>query len=349
LEALNVDTSLWNAPRGYFNTALRGIPPQASIEAATRTLDRWSRGELEWVPWLDELDKVRSEFATLIGVSPAQVGIGHTTAALVNVIAANLEPGSRVLVPEYEHNSNTIPFVAQGYRGISVDTAPLSAIATRVSSNHALVALALVQSLDGTIVDLASVSQACRRAGALLCVDVTQAAGWLPFDAALADVIVCSSYKWLMGPNGPAFIVLREELVDSFRQLQPNWFACEDPHAAPYGIAFPAARSARKFDVVPGLISASALLPSLALINRLGVSNIHRHNTQLAAALCRRLDVAYNGSAIVILHVPGAPERLNARGIRATVRGERIRVAIHAYNTAADVDLLADALRRPSH
>ncbi|MBV8144493.1 MAG: aminotransferase class V-fold PLP-dependent enzyme [Gammaproteobacteria bacterium] len=340
-----MDSSLWNAPRGYLNTALRGIPPKASIEAAKRTLDLWSRGELEWVAWLDELENVRREFAALLGVSPAQVGIGHTTAALVNVVAANLKSGSRVLVPEFEHNSNTIPFVAQRYRGISVDTAPLQDIARRVSGDYAAVALSLVQSFDGSIVDLAAVSQACRRAGALLCVDVTQAAGWLPFDAALADVIVCSSYKWLMGPNGPAFIVLRADLVDSFRQLQPNWFACEEPHAAPYGIDFPAARSARKFDVVPGLISASALLPSLALINELGVSNIHRHNTQLAATLCRRLNVEHNGSAILMLDAPGASARLKARGIRVSIRGERIRVAIHVYNTAEDLEALADAIR----
>lgn len=342
-----MDTSLWNAPRGYFNTALRGIPPHASVEAARRTLDLWSRGDLDWVAWLDELEEVRREFSTLVGVSPAQVGVGHTTAALVNVVAANLRAGSRVLVPEHEHNSNTIPFVAQGHRGVTVDTAPLREIAQRVSGDYAAVALSLVQSRDGTIVDLASVSQACRHAGALLSVDVTQAAGWLPFDAALADVVVCSSYKWLMGPNGPAFIVLRKDLVDSFRQLQPNWFACEEPHAAPYGIHFPAARSARKFDVVPGLISASALRPSLALINRLGVSNIHRHNTQLGAALCQRLNVEHHGSAIVILNVPGAPEKLKARGIRATVRGERIRVAIHAHNTTEDIDLLVDALQAP--
>ncbi len=96
--------------------------------------------------------------------------------------------------------------------------------------------------------------------------------------------------------------------------------------------------------MVPGLISASALLPSLALINQVGVSNIHRHNTQLAATLCRRLNLEHNGSAIVMLNVPGAAEKLKARGIRATVRGERIRVAIHMYNTAEDVDALVDAI-----
>jgi len=339
-----MDTSLWNASRGYFNTALRGIPPRSSIEASQRTLDLWSRGELDWVPWLDALDEVRREFATLIGVSPAQVGVGHTTAALVSVVAANLKSGSRVLVPEFEHNSNTIPFIAQEYRGITVDTAPLRDLPGHISADYAAVALSLVQSLDGSIADLAAVSQACRRSEALLCLDVTQAAGWLPFDARLADVIVCSSYKWLMGPNGPAFIVLRPDLVDSFRQLQPNWFACEEPYAAPYGIAFPAARSARKFDVVPGLISAAALLPSLVLINKIGVSNIHRHNTELAAALCGRLNVPYSGSAIVMLEMPGALEKLKRYGIRASIRGDRVRVAIHIYNTAEDVDALLDVI-----
>ncbi len=334
----------WNVRRGYFNTALRGIPPIAAVEAAQRTIELWSRGDLDWVEWLDDVERIRGAFATLIGVPAAQIGVGHTTAALVNVVAANLKSGSRVLVPESEHNSNTIAFVAQQHRGVLVDTAPWSELVNRVSDDHAVVALSLVQSIDGSVADLRAVSQACRRAGALLCLDVTQAAGWLPFDASLADIVVCSSYKWLMGPNGPAFICLRSDLVDSFRQLQANWFACTEPHAAPYGVHFSAASSARKFDVVPGLISASGLLPSLALINELGVSTIHRHNTALAGKLCARLSVPYNGSAIVLLDAPGAKQKLQARGIRATIRGDRVRVAIHIYNDMEDIDALAAAL-----
>ena len=334
----------WNVQRGYLNTALRGIPPRASVEAAQRTVELWSRGDLDWVEWLDDVKRVRSEFATLIGIPPARIGVGHTTAALVNVVAANLKSGSRVLVPEREHNSNTIPFVAQQYRGIVVDTAPWSELVSRISPDHALVALSLVQSIDGSIADLPTISQACRRVGALLCLDVTQAAGWLPFDASLADIIVCSSYKWLMGPNGPAFICLRSDLAESFRQLQPNWFACTEPHAAPYGVDFSPATSARKFDVVPGLISASALLPSLALINKLGVSVIHRHNIALAETLCARLSVPYHGSSIVILEVPGAKQKLEARGIRASVRGDRARIAIHIYNDSEDIEALVAAM-----
>ena len=82
----------WNVQRGYFNTALRGIPPRASVEAAQQTLELWSRGELDWIKWLDDVERVRSAFAALIGIPPAQIGVGHTTAGLVNVVASNLKP-----------------------------------------------------------------------------------------------------------------------------------------------------------------------------------------------------------------------------------------------------------------
>jgi selenocysteine lyase/cysteine desulfurase len=339
-----MNSHLWNVPAGYFNTALRGIPPLASVEAAKRTIDLWGRGELDWKTWLDEIDGIRAAFGALIGVAPARIGVGHTTAALVNVVAANVQSNARVLVPEGEHNSNTIPFAAHRHRGIAVDTAPLGELAAAIRPHHAVVALSLVQSFDGAIADLPAISAECRRHGALLCVDLTQAAGWLPFDPHLADIFVCSSYKWLMGPNGPAFIVVRENLIESFRQLQPNWFACVDRNAAPYGVDFPPSATASKFDVVPGLISSSALLPSLSLINQLGVRHIHRHNTELAAALCARLNIAHNGSAIVVLHVPDAARKLQSRGIRATVRGDRIRLAIHIYNGRDEIEQLADVL-----
>jgi selenocysteine lyase/cysteine desulfurase len=337
-------SELWQAPAGYFNTALRGIPPRTSVEAAHRTIDLWGRGELDWRTWLDEVDAIRGEFATLIGVDQARVGVGHTTAALVNVVAANVKSNARVLVPEGEHNSNTIPFAAHRHRGITVDTAPLRELAAAIRPHHEVVALSLVQSFDGAIADLPTIFAECRRHGALLCLDVTQAAGWLPFDPDLADIVVCSSYKWLMGPNGPAFIVLRGSLVKSFRQLQPTWFACVDRNAAPYGIDFPPAITAAKFDVVPGLVSASALLPSLKLINRLGVPSIHRHNTELAAAFCDRLGIPYSGSAIVVFNVPDALRKLEASGVRATVRGDRVRLAIHIYNTQDDIERLTDGL-----
>jgi selenocysteine lyase/cysteine desulfurase len=80
------------------------------------------------------------------------------------------------------------------------------------------------------------------------------------------------------------------------------------------------------------------------LINQLGVASIHRHNTELAAAFCARLGISYNGSAIVVFNVPDASRKLEARGVRATVRGDRVRLAVHIYNTRDDIEHLADGL-----
>ena len=49
-------------------------------------------------------------------------------------------------------------------------------------------------------------------------------------------------------------------------------------------------------------------------------------------------------SAIVSVDVPGAEERLQAAGVRAAVRGGRLRASFHLYTTEADVDLALNAL-----
>jgi hypothetical protein len=39
-------------------------------------------------------------------------------------------------------------------------------------------------------------------------------------------------------------------------------------------------------------------------------------------ALCARLDITHNGSAIVVFTIPDAARKLQVRGIHATARGD---------------------------
>lgn len=339
-----LETKEFAPATGYLNTALRGLPPASSTAAARTAIEDWFAGRLDWNAWLDEGRLVREALATLIGVDAACVGIGHTTSALVGVVATNIPDGATVLVPENEHNANVIPFLGQAHRGVKVQTAPLEELAQRLTSEHAAVAFSLVQSIDGRIADLAAIRTAADATGSLVCVDATQAAGWLPFDAHSCDFLFASSYKWLLGPSGPAFIVVRPDLVPKIRPLQPNWFSCEDPSAAPYGVDFRWAENARRFDVVPGLISYCALLPSLELLNRIGVQHVHDHDVRLAARVRRALGLQETRSAIVSLQRPNAAELLQRAGVRATARGDRVRMTFHLYNSDADVDLVLTAL-----
>jgi selenocysteine lyase/cysteine desulfurase len=49
-------------------------------------------------------------------------------------------------------------------------------------------------------------------------------------------------------------------------------------------------------------------------------------------------------SAITVVDVPGADERLRRAGVRTAVRAGRVRASFHIYTTDADVDLALNAL-----
>lgn len=335
---------LWDVAPGYLNTALRGVPPRASVRAARLLLDGWANGTLDWQQWLDAIDGVRSAWAELMGVAAAQVGIGHTAASLMAAVARALPPGARVVTLAQEHNSCTIPFRHAG-DGLVVESVAPEALHDRlVRGSYAALSISLVQSLDGAIMDLAELRPLVDRAGALLCVDATQAAGWLAFDASVADVLTCASYKWLMGPNGPAFAWARPALLHRLRPATPNWFAAEEPHAAPYGADFELAADGRKLDVVPGLLSLAALKPSLDLLLRIGVPRVQAHDRALAAHVRAGLGLPETGSAILSARHPAAAAALRQAGLVFTGRGDRIRLAFHLHNRLPDAERVLEAL-----
>jgi selenocysteine lyase/cysteine desulfurase len=49
-------------------------------------------------------------------------------------------------------------------------------------------------------------------------------------------------------------------------------------------------------------------------------------------------------SAIVSADIPGAEQAFASAGIRAAVRGGRLRVSFHVYSTSADVNIALNAL-----
>ena len=56
------------------------------------------------------------------------------------------------------------------------------------------------------------------------------------------------------------------------------------------------------------------------------------------------LGLEQGDSAIVMSDAPGAAEKLERAGIRAAVRGGRLRTSWHVHNTSDDVDRTLDAL-----
>src|SRR6185369_14490938 len=170
----------WQPRRGYLNTASIGVPPPAAVEAVNAVTAAWANGKLTFGGWFTETQLTRASIAALLAVPEEWVSLGNSSAPLLGSVAASLPDGARVLAPENEHNSNLIPYVNQAHRGVTVELVPLAELAARVTRSTTLVSCSAVQSLTGEVADLPAIRAATAASGSLLCLDGSQACGWLP-------------------------------------------------------------------------------------------------------------------------------------------------------------------------
>jgi selenocysteine lyase/cysteine desulfurase len=335
---------LWNPEPGWLNTASYGLPPRPAWDALQAALADWQRGRTSWEPWDESTRRARAAFARMTGVTPGDIAIGATVSGVLAPVAAMLPAGARVVVPEIEFTSNLFPWLVHADRGITVDTVPLEKLADAIGAGTTLVAFSLVQSSTGEIAPVDDILAAARGHGALVCVDATQACGWLPVRAASFDVLACAAYKWLMAPRGAAFCYLAPELRERMRPLQAGWYAGQDVHESYYGPPLRLAGSARRFDTSPAWFSFVGAAPAIELLNEIGIETVQAHNVGLARRFLAGLGLPPPQSAIVSVTRPGAAERLAAAGVRAAVRAGLTRLSFHLYTTGADVDRALEAM-----
>jgi len=336
--------SLWDAQPGWLNTASYGLPPRPAWDAMQAALADWRSGRTSWEGWDTPTGQARESFARLIGVPAEDVAVGAQVSQLLAPVAAAVPDGATVLVPDNDFTSLIFPFAVHADRGVTVEAVPSAAVADSIHEGTDVVAFSLVQSATGEVARYADIVAAARAVGALVVVDATQAVGWLPFDAALADVVVNGAYKWLMSPRGTGFAYLAPSVQDRMRPMMAGWYAGQDPYGSYYGLPLRLAKDARRYDLSPAWFSWVGTAPALELVERIGVDAIYAHNVALANRFLTGLGQPQSNSAIVTVDVPGAQEKLESAGVRAAVRAGRVRASFHVYSTERDVDLALDAL-----
>ena len=147
-----------------------------------------------------------------------------------------------------------------------------------------------------------------------------------------------------MSPRGTAFMAVGDDWLERIVPHSAGWYAGEDVHQSYFGPPLRLASDARRLDTSPAWFSWVGTQPALELLNRIGVDAVHAHDVALANRFRAGLGMEPSDSAIVSADLPGAAERLERAGIVAALRGGRLRVSWHVYNTDADVDAALDAL-----
>lgn len=329
----------FDVPPGYLNTASVGIPAATTARAVAAAVERWASGADDPPVYDLPVRQARQGFADLVGVPVERVASGASVSQLVSAVAAGVPNGTRVLVAEGEFTSVSFPFAAQAGRGVTVTAAPLGELAERAPA-YDLVAVAVAQSADGSLVDL----DGLRASGTRVLLDVSQSLGWLPTRLDWADWVVGAGYKWLLAVRGGSWMAVRPEAADWTLPVAANWYAGDNPWTTVYDLPIRLAPDARAYDLAPvwlAQVGAAVALPWLA---GLDLAAVRDHSVGLADRLLDALGLPPRGSAIVAVAGEGVDRRLAEAGVRCAVRAGKARLAFHLYSDENDLDRAVTAL-----
>lgn len=97
------------------------------------------------------------------------------------------------------------------------------AVLAAIDKKTAVVTVPNVHWTDGGLLDLVTIGEKCRDAGAALVIDAMQSLGALPLDVRTVrpDFLVSAAYKWMLGPYSFGFVYVAPERQGG-RPLEEN-------------------------------------------------------------------------------------------------------------------------------
>ena len=352
----------------YLNTAAEGIPPLAVGDALADYFRDKQLGMEGRKPHAARWDEAKALTAACFGLTPAEVGICSCSSEAYNLaaMALHLKPGDEVVVNDLDFPAGATPWLQPSCpatarvwrnRGFALrvdDLVPL------LGPNTRLVTVSLVSFFNGFRVSLPEVVAAVRKhSPALVAVDVTQALGRVPLDLAGADLIVSSTHKWILATHGGGLVGVPAARAADWTVPAGGWFNLEDPFGPNRFEKAVSKPGAAGFTVgMPNYPAVYAIQAALRYILDVGVARIDSAARPLVLACLAEVkklpvelltpDEPDHVAGILAFRHPRAEElhrRLLAANVHVMSHAGRLRVAIHGYNTADDVERFLRELR----
>lgn len=358
----------------YLNHAAVSAPPTPTINAIQSQLaDVSENGSVNFRRWIAVKENVRRLLAEMLGAQPDQVAFLRNTSDGLSTVANGLDwqPGDNLVTFRNEFPSNIYPWLrVRDVFGVEVrmceeraGRVDLDQLIGLIDNKTRLVAISHVQYASGFRSDLERLARAARAHDALLVVDVIQALGVIPIDAAaeLIDVAAAACHKWLLTPEGVGVLYLSARARARIQPTLVGWTSVPNPED--YG-NFEQDWKRGTLAWETGTVPVSlihGLEASLKLLTEVGVATIQAHLELLTDHLCERLrDTAFQvvssrrprekSQIVCIRHTAGLTsmdlyDQLKKRNIITAPRGDRLRISPHLYNTIEEIDELIEALR----
>lgn len=351
------------ADRAYLNTAAEGIPPLEVGQALAQYFRDKQMGMDGRKPHFEQWQQARKLAGGLLGLTEDEVGICSCSSEAYNLaaLALNLQEGDEVVVSDLDFPAGATPWLQpscpatvklwkSSTGGLQVDQ-----LASLLSPRTRLVQVSLVSFFNGYKVDLPAVCEIVRKhCNALISVDVTQALGRIPLQLDDVDLIVSSTHKWILASHGGGIVGVPQRKAEQWTVPAGGWLHLENAFEADRFEKAVSKPGAASFMVgMPNFPAIYAIRAGLQYISQVTVEAIERHTrplvdqcleelAKLPVELLTPTDRSSVAGIIAFRH-PKAEEihaKLLAEDIHIMAHAGRLRIALHGYNTAADVERL---------
>jgi cysteine desulfurase/selenocysteine lyase len=352
----------------YLNSAAEGIPPTAVLDALAQYgrdklygMDGRKLHEKQW-------RRVRQLTAELFGLTADEIGICSCSSEVFNLAALALciADGEEVVVSDLDYPSGYTPWlkVKEGHQlkiwRSRQGTLHLEDLQALLTPRTKLVSTSLVSFYNGYRLPLADTLRVVRHhSPALVALDVTQALGRIALDLTDVDLVVSSTHKWIMASHGGGLVGVPSARAATWTVPAGGWFNLQnafDSDRFERAITKPGAASF--CTGMPNYPAVYAVAAGLEYVTKVGVAAIAAHADPLVR-ICmdelRKLPVEMltpndkeQLAGIIAFRHPRAEQihaNLHRHNIHVMHQAGRLRVAVHGYNTPADVDRFLGTLR----
>lgn len=361
----------------FFNSAYFGPSPYRAKQKVTKALQtELDPSFYSYDLWSGIPDRLRRMIARLLNCSADNITHSTSTTDIINMIACGFQFESSkdvVATINLDYPSNILSWMVAEENGVckhlnlNLEDEVLPSVEwlkSRLPKETKILDISYVTFDTGKSVDIKGIGELCKERDILFVVDATQALGGMEItkeELSLIDVLVCSSYKWMLGPYGHGFAYFSDNALKKIKAKRANWLVSPNSKDVSNLLSYTTQtqNGARKFDrgQSPNMLAMSCLEASLEFLLEVGLKNIQKKNANLKKFFLENfprqkyslITPEESKSNILALRAksidPFQLEReLKYRNIDVSIRQGNLRLSFHLFNDEEQAKELIRAL-----
>ena len=264
----------------------------------------------------ERYEQAKEAVAKHINAKPGEIVFTKNSTESINLAANSIRyrQGDIIITSDIEHHSNFLPWKVQERNGAKVVMKSFRELdeSAAPAAGAKVMALTQVSNVLGEPYDLEKIGK--NKGDALFLIDGAQSAPHMKIDVKRlnCDFFAFSGHK-MLGPTGIGVLYIREEVMEL---LEPVYLGGGTISGLDERFNPIYSKGYKKFEAgTPNIAGALGLATACGYMQKIGMENIHRHETAIAAYMRKLIDEINGNGNIEYYSKSGLIFSFNVKGL----------------------------------